>query len=81
MVYVVRDEDKNIEPSDTVLVLAKSVILSEGKKTCHTTADDVFVLAPTVRKIDVSIENLSPNTAEMRSAIVRRNMRRIWLTC
>ena len=70
VVYVVRDEDGNIEPSDTVLALTKSVILVDGKKTCHTTVDDVFVLAPTVRKIDVSIENLNPNTAEMRGAIV-----------
>lgn len=69
VVIIVRDNDENIIPTQSILDQTKESILANGKLTAHTRPEDVFVLAPIAQVVDFNFSAISPNTATMRTAI------------
>ena len=68
-VYVVRDGESPITPSPAVLDATKQSVIENGKKTCHTIDEDVFVFAPILQPCTFQIDNLVPDTPAMRAAV------------
>lgn len=68
-VYVLRDNDDNIIPSQQVIDATKEAIVENGRLPAHTSSDDVFVLAPVPNSVNVELANISPDTQSMRAAI------------
>ncbi len=68
-IYILRDDDDNIIPSQTVLNTTKDVILAEGKLPANTFEGDVYVLAPITVSTDFTFSAIDPNTATMQAAI------------
>jgi len=69
VVIVVRDNDTNIIPTQSVLDQTKDAIITLGKLPAHTRADDVFVLAPVAQVVDFTFSAISPNTQTMKTSI------------
>ncbi|MCP4088199.1 MAG: hypothetical protein GY746_00170 [Gammaproteobacteria bacterium] len=69
VVYVLRDNDANIIPSQTVLNNTKDAIIENGKMPANTSENDIFVFAPDAVDVDFDFASLSPDTATMRTAI------------
>lgn len=69
VVIIVRDNDANIIPTQSVLDQTKDAIITLGKLPAHTRADDVFVLAPVAQVIDFTFSAISPNTQTMKTSI------------
>lgn len=69
VVIILRDNDANIIPTQSILDQTKAVIIAEGKLPAHTRADDVFVLAPTAQVVDFAFSAISPNTETMKTSI------------
>lgn len=69
VVIILRDNDANIIPTQSVLDQTKAVIIAEGKLPAHTRADDVFVLAPVAQIIDFAFSAILPNTETMKTSI------------
>ena len=69
VVIVVRDDDENIIPTQSVLDQTKESILANGRLTAHTREEDVFVLAPVAQVVDFTFSAINPNTSTMRTAI------------
>lgn len=68
-VYVIRDDDANIIPSQPVLDETKSLILTNGKLPAHTHTDDVVVSAPSIVSVNITFSSLTPNTQDMKDAV------------
>lgn len=69
VVIVVRDNDANIIPTQSVLDQTKDAIITLGKLPAHTRADDVFVLAPVAQVVDFTFTAISPNTQTMKTSV------------
>lgn len=69
VVIVVRDNDENIIPTQTILDQTKQAIIDNGKLPAHSRADDVFVLGPVAQVVDFTFTSISPNTETMKSSI------------
>lgn len=69
VVIVLRDDDENIIPTQSVLDQTKAAILARGKLPAHTRADDVFVLAPVAQVINFTFSAILPNTETMKTSI------------
>lgn len=69
VVIILRDNDANIIPTQSVLDQTKAVIIAEGKLPAHTRADDVFVLAPVAQVVDFAFSAILPNTETMKTSI------------
>lgn len=69
VVIIVRDDDANIIPTQSVLDETKDAIITLGKLPAHTRADDVFVLAPVAQVIDFVFSAVLPNTQTMKTSI------------
>ena len=69
VVIILRDNDANIIPTQSVLDQTKDAIITPGKLPAHTRADDVFVLAPTAQVVDFAFSAISPNTETMKTSI------------
>ena len=69
VVIILRDNDANIIPTQSVLDQTKTAILTKGKLPAHTRADDVFVLAPVAQVVDFTFSAISPNTQTMKTSI------------
>lgn len=67
--YVLRDNDVDIIPTQTILDLTKDAIIEFGALPAHSSEDDVFVLAPTLAPTDFVFSSISPDTTTMRNAI------------
>lgn len=67
--YVLRDNDIDIIPTQTVLDLTKDAIIADGALPAHSSENDVFVLAPTLAPADFVFSSISPDTTTMRNAI------------
>lgn len=69
VVIVIRDDDENIIPTQSVLDETKTAILELGRLPAHTRAADVFVLAPVAQVINFSFSAINPNTQTMKTSI------------
>jgi uncharacterized phage protein gp47/JayE len=69
VVIIVRDNDANIIPTQSVLDQTKDAIITLGKLPAHTRADDVFVLSPVAQVVDFTFSAISPNTQTMKTSI------------
>jgi len=69
LIFVLRDDDPNIIPSQTILDSTKEAIIENGKKPAHMYEGDIFVLAPTPEVVDFDFSTLIPDTPTMQTAI------------
>ena len=69
VVYVLRDNDPSIIPSQTILDATKALVIANGKKPAHMSDADVFVLAPGSETVDFTFTQITPDTTSMRNAI------------
>lgn len=69
VVIILRDNDANIIPTQSILDQTKQVIITEGKLPAHTRAADVFVLAPVAQVVNFTFSAITPNTETMKSSI------------
>jgi uncharacterized phage protein gp47/JayE len=69
-VYVIRDNDPlGLVPSGAILQRTKLSIIENGKLPGEMWPDDLFVLVPTLLPVDITMSDVKPNTASMRSAL------------
>lgn len=68
-VYIVRDNDISIIPSQSILDETKEKIIADGKLPAQTSEIDVYVLAPELVEVDFTFTELTPDTPTMRSAV------------
>lgn len=68
-VFILRDNDPSIIPSQTVLNTTKAAIIEDGALPAHMSEVDLFVVAPTLVETDFDFTALSPDTPTMRSAV------------
>lgn len=68
-VFILRDNDPSIIPSQTVLDATKDAIIADGALPSHTSEVDLFVEAPTLVETDFDFTTLSPDTPTMRAAV------------
>lgn len=69
VVYILRDNDDNIIPTQQVLDQTKTAIIANGALPAHSGAVDVGVFAPTPISTDFVFTALTPDTPTMRTAI------------
>ncbi len=69
VVIILRDNDENIIPTQSILDQTKAVIIAEGRLPAHTREADVFVLAPVAQIVDFNFSAINPNTATMKTSI------------
>jgi uncharacterized phage protein gp47/JayE len=67
--YVIRDNDANPIPSQTVLNATKQAVIDLGKMPVHTVPEDIFVFAPNLEAVNIKVGALVPNVASLKSAI------------
>lgn len=68
-VFVLRDNDPSILPSQSILDQTKQAVISDGAMPANTSELDVFVEAPTLVGTDFDFTSLSPDTPTMRIAV------------
>lgn len=68
-VFILRDNDSDITPSQLVLDTTKQAIVEDGSLPSHTSEVDLFVEAPTLVETDFDFTALNPDTTTMRSAV------------
>ena len=68
-VFILRDNDPNIIPSQGVLDETKDAIIANGALPANTSETDLFVEAPTLVETDFDFTALSPDTPTMRTAV------------
>lgn len=69
VVIILRDNDANIIPTQSILDQTKAVIIAQGRLPAHTREADVFVLAPVAQVIDFTFSAINPNTETMKTSI------------
>ena len=69
VVIVIRDDDENIIPTQSVLDETKAAIIAQGRLPAHTREADVFVLAPVAQVINFAFSAINPNTQTMKTSI------------
>jgi uncharacterized phage protein gp47/JayE len=67
--FILRDDDSTITPSEAILDLTKTAVLNQGKLPSHTPQENVVLFAPTLSYLSFEITNLLPNTDTMKAAI------------
>lgn len=69
VVYILRDNDVNPIPTQTVLNSTKTAILANGRLPANTWEGDVYVFAPVPVSVPFVFSSITPDTPTMRSAI------------
>jgi uncharacterized phage protein gp47/JayE len=69
-IYIVRDNDDNIIPTQPILDATKALIIENGALPATTFEGDVFVFAPNTVTQDFTFSEITPSTATMQSAII-----------
>lgn len=69
VVIILRDNDANIIPTQSILDQTKEVIITEGRLPAHTREADVFVLAPVAQVINFNFSAINPNTETMKTSV------------
>lgn len=67
--YILRDNDANIIPTQTVLNTTKAAIIENGALPAHASEFDVFVFGPVPVATNFDFASISPDTPTMRSAV------------
>lgn len=70
VIYILRDNDENIIPSQTVLNTTKQAIIDNGRLPANSSENDVFLFAPATVAVDFDFSSISPDTPTMRQAII-----------
>lgn len=68
-VFVLRDNDPSIVPSQTILDATKAVIITDGALPAHMSESDLFVQGPTLVNVVFTFSALNPDTPTMRTAV------------
>jgi len=68
-VYFLRDNDVYPIPDAGEIATTKDAIIQKGRMPANTLDSDIFVFSPTLVTALIQIDNLSPNTPEMRASI------------
>lgn len=68
-VFILRDNDPNILPSQSILDQTKQAIIEDGALPAHTSEADLFVESPTLVETDFDFTALNPDTSTMRDAV------------
>ena len=68
-IFILRDNDANITPTQTILDETKVAIIDGGAMPANTSEDDVFVVAPTLVATAFDFTALRPDTQTMRDAV------------
>lgn len=68
-IYIFRDDDSSPIPTPTILSSTKTAIIEYGKMPANTSADDIFVLAPTLLEVDFTFTSVSPSSSTMKDAV------------
>ena len=68
-VFVLRDNDPSIIPSQSILDETKQAVIDDGAMPANTSSVDIFVEAPTLVETDFVFTALSPDTPTMRTAV------------
>jgi uncharacterized phage protein gp47/JayE len=68
-VYILRDNDDNIIPTQTTLDETKAAIIADGALPANTSEVDLFVEAPTLVETDFTFSSIDPDTSTMQAAI------------
>lgn len=68
-VFILRDSDPSIIPSQSVLDATKQTIIDDGALPAHTSEVDLFVEAPDLVETDFDFTALNPDTPTMRTAV------------
>jgi uncharacterized phage protein gp47/JayE len=68
-VYVFRDNDPSVIPSQYILDITKQSIIDFGKLPADRNPDDLFVLPPDFVTVDFTFNSIDPDTPTMRIAI------------
>lgn len=68
-IYVLRDDDANIIPTQTVLDNTKAAIIADGALPAHSSEIDVFVFGPLTVSTDFDFASITPDTPTMRDAV------------
>ena len=68
-VYVLRDNDANIIPTQSILDQTKQAIIDDGKLPANTFEGDVHVFGPDTVEVDFDLDALTPDTPTMRAAV------------
>jgi len=68
-VFILRDNDSNIIPSQSVLDQTKQAVIDDGALPANTSELDLFVEAPTLVETDFDFTALNPDTPTMRTAV------------
>lgn len=68
-VYILRDNDANIIPTQTVLNNTKQAIIENGALPANSSEADLFVFAPNTVSVDFTFSALTPDTPTMRTAV------------
>lgn len=69
VVIIVRDDEENIIPTQSVLDQTKAVIITQGRLPAHTREADVFVLAPVAQIVNFNFLAINPNTETMKTSV------------
>ena len=69
VVYVLRDNDSSIIPSNTILTNTKNQILTDGCWPTYLPDSFIYVIAPSLQTQAFSIASLVPNTITMQNTI------------
>jgi uncharacterized phage protein gp47/JayE len=69
VIYIIRDNDVDIIPSGTVLTNTYNQIISDGLWPTTNSLSSLMILAPNPVNLNITISNLLPNTATMRTSI------------
>jgi uncharacterized phage protein gp47/JayE len=68
-VFVLRDNDPSIIPSQSILDQTKQAVIADGAMPANTSEADVFLEAPDLVETDFIFTALSPDTPTMRTAV------------
>lgn len=69
VIYVLRDNDENIIPSQAILTETKNKIISDGQWPSWLPDDNLYVMAPNTIDRDFVFASITPNTSTMQNAI------------
>lgn len=69
-IFIIRDNDPlGLTPTGSILQTTKQSIIENGKMPAEMWEDDVFVLPPVLKSVDITMTNVKPDTATMRTAL------------
>lgn len=72
VIYVLRDNDVSITPSQTILDETKQQIIDDGNWPTLTSDENLYLFAPILVQQNFELQDLTPNTVSMQNAVRNR---------